>query len=109
MDERSPPIVPKILKDARRKPPFEYSSLHEIKGIDPLFYGGTEQQFDWQSLYGSLGEDEDDDKPTERDTQRVGQILGETLRWLVQGNDLIKIGLRAVELNAFLNRKNDRA
>lgn len=93
------PIVPKLIKDAKNKPEFNFDCLTQIKDIDPNAPRFIE--FDWELLRRSLGEARDE--MGETDFALMGTVLAEFMRWIVKGNRLDLIGRRAVALAWVVN------
>ena len=101
MRVESPKVkVPKLIKDNRRKPNFEYDCFTKIPHVVPGVQ--TYAEFDWEGLFAAC----DGPSPgTERDQQikRLATALNVFLRWLVtETRDLTVIGERAVVAQTFI-------
>lgn len=71
-------IVPPLLKDSLRKPPFP-NDIQQLEGIDPTF--DTQADFDWRGLEELLGEAE---QLQESDRALLADVLHKIIAWCVE-------------------------
>ena len=73
------PTVPAVIKDARRKPAFDFDCLTQIPKVAP----GTKlfEDFDFETVFRNLDGPQTEPGP---DRVKIAQQMGELLRWIVE-------------------------
>lgn len=98
------PKVPPVIKDVKEKPPFDYESITEIPGVDPL--AQTDTDFDWHGLSILMSEVEQELDLEQR--QQLAEAFRRLLEFALGSKDLDRtrlhrIGARLIALCWVLN------